>query len=231
MRLLTFIFLLLYLLFSPIALAIDSSQSTQASSSAHPDSVLQKLESLKKEIASKAALIKADVNKKMEDKIIIGVVLELSEGEKAATTKITLETKKGKKQILVDEYTDYLNKTKGPKKLTVQDIKKDDYFIALGDIDERQVLTAKKMVKDEPLNLNRKIIFGHVQQISLPKIQIIDSTNQSYELFTSSLTDFGTGDDEVAEVDGIKLNRFLVSVGREKESQIKTSFIYIIQPK
>src|SRR5581483_7675450 len=82
------------------SLAADSSSSAKTASPS-PSSLQQKVDQLKQEIASKAAVLKSEVNKQLQNKVYAGVVVEKSDN------KISVATATGNKTILVNEYTDY----------------------------------------------------------------------------------------------------------------------------
>ena len=118
----TLVFYILHFTFYiPVALAVDSTPSA---------SVQQKLEELKKEIASKASQIKQNISQKLQNKVYVGKIT-------AKTTRsLELETKLGKKSVVTNE------DTITPKK----PLKIDDKVAVLGDIDDLETLHAKKIV-------------------------------------------------------------------------------------
>jgi hypothetical protein len=121
--------------------------------------ILTKIEDLKKEIASRAADLKSEIDKRTQNKALIGKANVIT------TDSMTLETKNGSKTIRLNEYTLYQNTSsqKTKKTFTKDDIKTDDQIVCLGDIDEKGIMTAKKVVKVDPiLTKKRNFILGTI---------------------------------------------------------------------
>lgn len=134
------LFSIQFSLFTSSAKALDSSPSAE---------VKVKLEALKQEIASKAAKLKAEVNKKLTNRAYIGVTKQKSK------TSITIATKTGAKIVSVNQDTGYLDTSpakKGYKAVTGLDgIKEESNLVALGDIDDTSVLNARKVIILPPI--------------------------------------------------------------------------------
>jgi hypothetical protein len=146
--------------------------STQTASSAAEVSLKQKLDNLKKEVASRAAQMKKDVNKKLENKVVLGQVIT------SASNKIIVQTKKGEKTVTVNEYTVFQNDSvsaSSKKKVVIKsasDLARDDYIVALGDLDDKDILTAKKIVKlNKPVG-ETKALWGQISE-STPSATLI----------------------------------------------------------
>lgn len=127
--LLLFLYPISYILYP--AYAADSTPSADIKS---------KLEELKKEIASKAAKLKQEVNRKLQNKAYIGKVKIKS------SNSLTLATKSGPKIVSLNQDTVFESKIKSKKKFQHITIAEEDYLAALGDVDETGVLTAKKII-------------------------------------------------------------------------------------
>lgn len=125
---------------SPSPSGQQAADSIEASDSGILTAVDQKLQELKKDIASKAAQLKSDVNKKIVNKALVG------EATVITTDTLTIHTKNGSKTIRMNEYTLFENKSKSGSKtrFTKDSLKTDDTLVCLGDIDERGILIAKK---------------------------------------------------------------------------------------
>lgn len=124
---------MIFLLLPPVY-AIESTPSA---------SVQQKLEELKKEIASKASQIKQTISQKLQNKVYVGIIT-------AKTTRsLELETKLGKKAVVTNE------DTVTPKK----PLKIEDKVAVLGDIDDLETLHAKKIVLLPTINYEPKTIY------------------------------------------------------------------------
>jgi hypothetical protein len=138
----------------------------QATSSAESEAkettssgILTKIEDLKKEIASRAADLKSEIDKRTQNKALIGRANVIT------TDSMTLETKNGSKTIRLNEYTLYQNTSsqKTKKTFTKDAIKTDDQIVCLGDIDEKGIMTAKKVVKVDPIiTKKRNFILGTI---------------------------------------------------------------------
>lgn len=116
----------------------------------------EKLKSLEEEIASKAAKLKQEVSKKIQDRVFIGRVKYISEDF------LEIETAKGTKKALVKDFTVFLGK--GVKAFS--SIKEGDYIASLGDIDGNSTLTSKTIIRLIP-ETKRQIFFGQ----SLPSLK------------------------------------------------------------
>ena len=106
----------------------------------------QKLEELKRDIASKAAQLKSEVNKRIGNKALLGTVTVTS------TDRLTIDSKNGSKTIKTNEYTLYQNdsKQKTKKAYSFDQIQTGDTLVSIGDIDETGALLAKKVVRVDP---------------------------------------------------------------------------------
>src|SRR3989344_5954310 len=113
-----FVLLITYLV-SPITISAQESSPS--------GSLLQKLNELKSDIASKAAKIKSEVNKKVQDKAIMGSILNISDNE------MTIQALTSEKTIKYDEFTEIIG-LKG-KKITLKTLEEKDNIAALGDMD------------------------------------------------------------------------------------------------
>lgn len=122
--------LIIIINFIPSTYAVDSTPSADVKS---------KLEQLKKDIASKAAKLKLDIDKKLTNKAYAGKVKAKSK------SSITLATKTGPKIVSINQDTVFDSQIKG-KKYSLKLISEEDYLAALGDIDETGVLIAKKII-------------------------------------------------------------------------------------
>lgn len=162
MKLIYFLVVVLTVNFSLLTATAVAVESTPSSD------IKSKLEELKKEIASKAAKLKQEVNKKLQNKAYIGTVKTKS------SSSIMLESKNGPKIVNFNQDTEFVSNVKG-KKYSPKVILEKDYLAALGDVDELGVLTAKRIVllKNPSLEV-KKILWGQVIAISDKLITIKD---------------------------------------------------------
>ncbi len=145
--------------------AVDSSPSADIKS---------KLEELKKEIASKAAKLKQEVNKKLKDKAYVGKVKQKSDAS------LTLAALSGPKIISLNQDTLFESKLKSRTKFSQKNIQLEDYIVALGDIDETAVLTAKKIILlPTPDSQLKTYLWGQVIAISDKLITIKNRDNRN----------------------------------------------------
>ncbi|MDD5147702.1 MAG: hypothetical protein PHV63_04115 [Candidatus Daviesbacteria bacterium] len=186
--------------------AVDSTPSAD---------IKTKLEELKKEIASKAAKLKQDVNRKLKDKAYIGKIKQKSDNS------VTISTASNPKMVSLNQDTVFESKIKSKQKFSQKTISEEDYVAALGDADETGVLLAKKIILlPQPktgLPLAEKTyLWGQVISIS---DQLITLKNSESKVVAVSLP----------SVSGIKLNTFVILTGNQDKNDIfKAGFIYII---
>lgn len=119
-----------------------------------------KLEELKKEIASKAAKLKQEINRQLKDKAYVGEIKSKS------ASSITLITKNGPKIVNINQDTEFESNIKG-KKYSQKLLTEQDFLAALGDVDETGVLTAKKIVLlPTPNSEIKTYLWGQITAIS-----------------------------------------------------------------
>lgn len=168
-----------------------------------------KLDALKKEIASKAAKLKTEVDRKLKDKAYIGKIKSKTD------TSLTVSVKSGTKIVTINQDTVFESDVKG-KKFSQKIMKEEDYIGALGDIDETGVLTAKKIILlPEPPNLPKSYLWGQISSIDkLVNIKNKDSKNIQASIPASF---------------SFKLNDFVILVGnKDKNDVFQAEFIYVL---
>lgn len=200
-------------------------ESTKSAKQASPSSSLvQKLEALKAEIASKAASLKTEVNKKIENKVFVGKVVQIED------SKITLQTHIGLKSVSVNEYTLYqVSLKKGVKKsqFSLNDLSKDNLIAALGDVDDKGVLVAKKIIKLTPSQKKEsQLIWGKITSANKGLIGLKIKDGSTIQVLRDAKTVFSLGGNEGSFSDA-KLNKFIVVRGVLNKGQIAAYFIYI----
>lgn len=191
------------------------------------NTVNQKLEDLKKEIASKAAALKNEVNKNIANKAVLGKATVIS------TDSITLETKNGNRTIKMNEYTLFqdISKQKSKKALTREALSSSDTLICLGDMDERGIMVAKKIVKTDPQVPSTKI--NHFGQISgVNNLSFILDLKQKALSGTrmvnfNGVTVVQNGKDD-GNINDIKQGKNAVVIGKSKNETIDAEFVYIL---
>ena len=179
--------------------------------------VTTKLKALQVQIASQAAKIKQDINKKLQNKVFAGTIKSKSDNS------LTLATKTGTRMVSLNDYTDY----DGKGKVALKSLTADDYVIALGDIDETEVLTAKKVIKTaSPSAEERKIVFGQVTSTSDQTVTI-QRDGQNTSISVDKDTDYSFGKNP-GSFDEIKAGKPIVAIGQTSQGNIlQARFIYI----
>lgn len=193
--------------------------------------LLQKIDSIKTEIASKAAALKNEVSQKISNKAVLGQI-QLIDSTDKTSGKITIQAKKTDSLVvLINEYTIIQgpgSKANTKKILTLKDLSPSDVLIALGDIDDRNNLNAKKIVKLERYEPNSQVtVWGTVESVDGGKVVVKKKDGSLVNLQTSKNTLYKLGSDD-ADLTEVSINRTLIAVGLEKpDKQIETRFIYL----
>jgi len=145
--------LLLFLHPSPFTL-----HPVYAAESSPSADIRAKLEELKKDIASKAAKIKLEVDRKLKDKVYIGKVKQKSD------TNLSLETQNGSKVVNITEDTQF-DSNISKKKYSQKSITEEDYIAALGDVDDTSSLIARKIILLPTPTQPKKFLWGQIISI------------------------------------------------------------------
>ncbi|MBI2022568.1 hypothetical protein HYS97_01825 [Candidatus Daviesbacteria bacterium] len=211
--LLLFLFLLLTINSKqPTIFAQESSQSGKTASKSA--TLTEKINALIKESASKAAALKTEVHKKLENKAVAGKV-SFVQG-----SKIILKNTKGDRTILVTEYTQYQTGNQKPSKsLSFKNVKEEDFIVALGDIDDKSNLNAKKIVFLDNYKTQEKFaVWGQVQSVVGNVLNLKDKNGKPQKVILRPGTEIRLGNEEASRLD-LKPNSQVIAVGSE--------FIYI----
>jgi hypothetical protein len=143
--------------------------------------VRSKLDALKLEIASKAAKLKQEVNKKLSNKAFVGTVKSKSD------STLTLSTISGTKMASVTQDTEYEDQNPKTKIPTIKTIKEEASIAALGDIDETGVIHAKKVVVLIAPSEQKIIIWGQVTSLTDQVATIKDRDGKNYSVSVSKI--------------------------------------------
>ncbi len=186
----------------PIVYAADSSPSAD---------IQAKLAELKKEIASKAAQIKQEVNRKLKDKAYVGKVQSKSD------TSLTLAVEGGPKLISINQDTIWGSNVKSKVKFSSKTIQLEDYMAALGDADETGVLSARKIILlPSPNSESKTFLWGQIISIS-DKLLTIRGNNFKNVAATLSVSS------------EVKINDFVILTGYKGKNDIfDARFVYVI---
>lgn len=183
--------------------------------------LLQKLDQLKTEIASKAAQIKNDITKKVQNKAFIGTIVNIG------STEITLQTLHAAKTIKYDEFTEVIGAKN--KKIKIDTLEPDDKIVALGDMDDKNNLVAQRLIYlDNFASSSAVLVWGQIQKTTGPTITIKDKSGNTINLLTNSQTQFFLGNSEASIADS-KVEQKLLARGTQlKDGSIRPRFIYFI---
>lgn len=201
----------IYLLFVIWILSFLTISPVYAQEATTSSSVRSKLEELKKEIASKAAKLKLEVDRKLRDKAYIGSIKQKSE------TSITLASSRGPKIVSVNQDTEFVSNIKSKTKLTLNLLKEEDYIATLGDVDETGVLLAKRIVLLPTTNSKLKTqLWGQVMTLS-------------EKLITLKLKDLKTISVSLPKEERVALNDYVITSGIVNENGVfEATFVYVI---
>lgn len=223
------VFLAIFLLCGSPALAANATSSAKVSpepSSSASSSLLQKINEIKEKAASKAADFISEVAKKMQNKAYFGKIYSIS-GD-----NIKIELANNSFDISVNEYTKYASSLKNAKKITgTKDLKDGDFISVLGDVDDKGVLNAKKLIKSNPIaSGSASLVWGVVQKITGGTIIVksSDSSEQTVTSYGKSNVFLGQQEGTLAD---IKPGRIIIARGKQTNSAGLTStYIYIVPP-
>ncbi len=161
-----FTFYILHFTFTQVVTAADSTPSAD---------IRNKLEELKRDIASKAAKLKEAISQKLTNKAYVGTV------ENKTATEITLVTKTGAKIVTINQDTVFESKvkkqTRSSKTLSLK-----DYVAALGDIDDTGVLTAKKIILLPSPGEQKNYLWGEIVSVSDNRVNLADKNLKKHEV-------------------------------------------------
>lgn len=207
-----------FFVFSSLFLPLHASALETPNPATLSAEIKEKLKVLQEEIASKAAELKQDIGKKLQNRVYFGQIT--SKGDNS----FVLTTKNGTKNVTVNEFSEYIGKSKVSwKLLTTQ-----DYIAALGDIDDNDVITAKRVVKIIPPKDNqKKIIFGQIVSTNDKSTTIQTQDNQTFNLVFDEDTTYQLGNTDSSAKE-IKTGRSIVTVtATTKTESLYSRFVYI----
>lgn len=193
--------------FVPTSIAVESSASSNL--------IQQKLDELKISIASRAAKIKEDLTKRLQNKILVGEVLSTE------AKLIQISSDNETRNIITSEYTDI------PKAKIVGG----DYLIALGEIDDKNNLVARKvLVTVRPQELEQKIIWGEIALVQKDILNFKPKESTLSGLLVDKNTNIASTSKDLSLTD-IKEGTIVVAVGTQRQDKLQTRFITVIANK
>lgn len=206
---------------------IFSKEATDSTKQATSSSLLKKLDELKKEIASKAAQLKTEVTKKIENKMSLGVIQSI-DSSSPTDFKFIIKGKIPNQVILADQYTLLQNGLVKSKKsnLAFKDLKNDALILALGDMDDKNILHAKKIIKLEKYEPKEIVsVMGQVEAINGNKITLKTKDGTKDLILTNTRYRLGNEDGSLSN---IELKRVIIGTGvLNQDKQLLTRLIYI----
>lgn len=209
----TFTYLVVVLSFVLYTLSLSMAEVLAIESTPSAD-IRAKLEDLKRQIASKAAKLKKEVDHKLRNKAYVGKVKTKS------AESITIAASSGPKIISINQDTVFESKVGKNSKFSQKSIAEEDYLAALGDVDENSVMTAKKIILLPAINSELKTyLWGQIISVSdqLVTLKTKDSKNVAVSLPKSS---------------EVKINDFIILSGNFGKNDIfKTEFVHIASQK
>ena len=209
------ILLLINILLAPLTLAQESTQSAE---------IDPRLNELKREIASKAAKLKAEINKKLQNKAYVGTVETVIDDK-----NITITSNNGPRVITTTVDTIYRSQLpKSKTKVSLETIKQGDYLVALGDIDENTILTAKKIVI-LPSIPKKTIVWGQVASLDKDSLQVLDKKGNSTEFVLDDPTIRKGG--KTVSLKTLAEDDLVIVTGLQDEDSLKVSSIFILPEK
>lgn len=194
------LFLILDVILIPTVFAQESTSSA---------SIQDKLKALQSEIASRAAAMKNEVTKKLLNKAYIGTI----KNKDAQSLTVDMRANAGK--INISEFTEYIVKSisydgdAGLKKLNIS-----DPIAALGDVDDKGVLTAKRVLKLNKPVAFKKVIHGIVTGIAKDSATVKTVYGDQFTINFDKNTDYKIGNSD-GGFDDIKVNRWIIAVVSE----------------
>lgn len=177
--------------------------------------IKNKLKALQVEIASKAAKLKIEVGQKLQNRVYVGFIKSKSDNT------ITIAADNNSKLVTVNDYTQYLGAKKGIK---LSSLNSEDYIAALGDVDDTEVLTAKKIIRLSPAE-ERKIMLGTVVSISPTAITLV-SEGKTKNMMVDKDTVYEYSKGQVS-LDQIKLSQLVIVVVTTQKDASYARFVYL----
>ncbi len=139
----------------------------------------QKIQDLLNEASKQAKLIQQDVNHKLQNRLVAGLV------QSSSDTQIILTTDTKNQLVITSNFTDY---NYGGLQTSIN---KDNFVVALGDLDDKGNLVAKKIVKRTPPNLPpAQYLWGKVLSASSSGMMVALKDNSQKALSINSDTNF-----------------------------------------
>lgn len=218
--------IILIIMFIIFIMFITPTKAGDSTQSASPSASLQtKLRQLQVEIASKAAELKAEVSGKLQNKAYVGVIKSKSENTLSENSLILI-IRNSDKTVKINEFTEFVIPTKTVSKIkpSLKNLEVKNYVVALGDVDETEILTAKKIIKTTPSEVVKQIFYGKVLAVNENIITL--KTTENLAVSTNNQTVFKIGQKD-GTWNNVKIGQKVIVSGISKNNIIKANLIYI----
>ncbi len=199
---------------------IPAASATDASSSASPSASLQdKLKALQADIASRANRLKDEISQKLQNQAYLGAV------QSKTTDSLVLSTRSDPKTVRLDEFTLYSYQG---KKTTLASLKTDDYVAALGDLDDKELLVAKKIIKLTPPKTTKQVFWGSVVKVAALSLTVQNKAGETKTIQLTKNTSYQRDKSETT-LNEISVKQSVVVIVNEdvKDKSVTASFVYI----
>lgn len=218
-------FLILFFLLAAYYPSLVLAQEASSTATVSAD-IKAKLKALQEEIASKASLLKAEMSKKLQNKAYLGTISSKEE------TTFSLNIKKGERKVEIKDYTDFLgaNLPAGRQgKVTFKNLAVDDFVIVLGDVDDKEVLLAKRIIKTQALKIDeKKIMFGKIASVNKTTVTVLNKEDQQINFNYDTKTKIKLSGKDGTSKD-IKVGQNIIAVLLTlKDGSLKARFVYLI---
>lgn len=214
------------LLIASLALALLSVLSKTARADDKSPSLESQVKSLEQEIASKAAALEGKVSLKLQNKIAEGTVTSVS-GSQIVLSPINgySDNPSHNQTVLVNSFTTY----DFTSKRLSETINRDDFVIALGDVDDAGNLAAKKIIKaSQPTTVLPDSTMGKVVSITGSTLTVKERGNQTVLIASTDGTALYSGDQEITFAQ-IKTGNLVIATGQMvKDNIFNARFVYLV---
>lgn len=192
-----------------------------AQESSPSGSIVEKINALKEEIASKAAEIKSQITKKVQNKAIIGKIISISD------TEVTIQTINNSKIVKIDEFTEVLGS--GGKEIKIDTLETDDNVAALGDYDDRNNLAAQQLIYlDKFASNSAELIWGQIQKQNGSTITVKTKGGKTENIIVTTQTELFLGNEEASLLDAKTEKHLLARATRNRDGSLRARFIYFV---
>ncbi|HLC88316.1 MAG TPA: DUF5666 domain-containing protein, partial [Patescibacteria group bacterium] len=166
-----------------------------------------------------------DISKKIQDKAVFGSIVKIEDEQ------IIIRGVNGDKTVKYDEFTEILGIA--DKKIKVTTLEEGDQIAALGDVDDKNNLAAKRLVFLESASWRIAsqsgiLVWGQITKTNGQTIHLKDKSGENQIILTNNQTVFFLGNNE-AGIQDARAEKFMTARGtRLKDGSIRARFVYFI---